>query len=178
MTLGRWKIAVAGAALTLVSLGGRLAAQGATITGHITSREANIPLVDARVIVIGGSVSANSGEDGKYTLRNVPVGRVDIQVLRVGYRSVKKSVEVTTAGTATADFALDVAVAQLEEVVTTATGQQRKVELGNALSTLGDVGKKVEEGPINNLTDLMVAKAPGVSVLPSPVLGGASRRSL
>jgi TonB-linked SusC/RagA family outer membrane protein len=173
MTLGRWKIAVAGAALTLVSLGGRLAAQGATITGHITSREANIPLVDARVIVIGGSVSANSGEDGKYTLRNVPVGRVDIQVLRVGYRSVKKSVEVTTAGTATADFALDVAVAQLEEVVTTATGQQRKVELGNALSTLGDVGKKVEEGPINNLTDLMVAKAPGVSVLPSPVLGGA-----
>src|SRR5580765_4561261 len=42
MTLGRWKIAVAGAALTLGSLGGRLAAQGATITGHITSREANI----------------------------------------------------------------------------------------------------------------------------------------
>ncbi len=43
-------------------------------------------------------MSANSGEDGKYTLRNVPVGRVDIQVLRVGYRSVKKSVEVTHGG--------------------------------------------------------------------------------
>ena len=53
---------------------------------------------------------------------------------------------VTAGATTTAaDFALGVAVAQLEEVVTTATGQQRKVELGNAISTLGDVGKRVEE---------------------------------
>ena len=173
MTLGRWKIAVAAAALALTSLGGRLAAQGATVTGHVTAREGGQPLVDARVIVIGGSVSANTGEDGKFTLRNVPLGNLQIQVLRVGYRSVKRTVEVTAGGTTTTDFALEVAVAQLEEVVTTATGQQRKVELGNALSTLGDVGTKVEQSAINNLTDLMVAKAPGVSVLPSPALGGA-----
>ena len=166
MTLGRWKLAVAGAALTLVSLGGRLAAQGATITGHITSREANAPLVDARVIIIGGSLSANSGEDGKYTLRNVPLGSVQLQVLRVGYRSVKRTVEVSAGGTTTSDFALDIAVAQLEEVVTTATGQQRKVELGNALATLGDVGKRVEESEISNTADMLTAKAPGVVVLP------------
>jgi len=173
MILGRWKIAVAGAALTLVSLGGRLAAQGATITGHVTAREANAPLVDARVIVIGGSISANSGEDGKYTLRNVPLGSVQIQVLRVGYRSVKRTVEVTAGGTTTSDFALDVAVAQLEEVVTTATGQQRKVELGNALATLGDVGRKVEESEISSPADMLTAKAPGVVVLPGSTLGGA-----
>ena len=145
MTLGRWKLAVAGAALALTSLGGRLAAQGATVTGHVTSRDGGQPLVDARIIVIGGTLSGNTGEDGKYTLRNVPLGSVQIQVLRVGYRSVKRTVEVTAGGTTTTDFALEVAVAQLEEVVTTATGQQRKVELGNALSTLGDVGTKVEQ---------------------------------
>ena len=39
MTLGRWKAALAGAALTLMSLGGRLAAQGATVTGHVTARD-------------------------------------------------------------------------------------------------------------------------------------------
>ena len=173
MTLGRWKIAVAGAALALTSLGGRLAAQGATVTGHITAREGGQPLVDARVIVIGGSVSANSGEDGKYTLHQVPLGSIQVQVLRVGYRSVKRTIEVTAGGTTTSDFSLDIAVAQLEEVVTTATGQQRKVELGNAISTLGDVGSKVEQTEVSNITDLMVAKAPGVSVLPSPTLGGA-----
>ncbi len=173
MTLGRWKLAVAGAALALTSLGGRLAAQGATVTGHVTSKDGGQPLVDARIIVIGGTLSGNTGEDGKYTLRNVPLGSLQIQVLRVGYRSVKRTVEVTAGGITTSDFALEVAVTQLEDVVTTATGQQRKVELGNSLSTLGDVGTKVEQSEISNFTDLMVAKAPGVSVLPSPVLGGA-----
>src|SRR5205085_11517017 len=66
-----------------------------------------------------------------------------------------------------------VAVAQLEEVVTTATGQQRRVELGNAVSTLGDVGKRVEQTKINTFADLLVAKSPGVVVLPGTTLGGA-----
>ncbi len=94
-------------------------------------------------------------------------------MLRVGYQSLRRSVTVTNGQTTTEDFSLGVAVAQLEEVVTTATGAQRKVGVGNAVSTLGDVGKRVDQSEISNITDLMVAKAPGVSILPSPVLGGA-----
>jgi outer membrane receptor for ferrienterochelin and colicin len=70
-------------------------------------------------------------------------------------------------------FQLSIAVAQLDEVVTTATGQQRRVELGNAVSTLGDVGKRVEQTEIHTIGDLMVAKAPGVIVLPAVMTGGA-----
>ena len=58
------------------------------------------------------------------------------------------------------------AVVQLQDVVTTATGEQRRVELGNTVSTLGDVGKRVETSPITNMSDLLVAKAPGVNILP------------
>jgi TonB-linked SusC/RagA family outer membrane protein len=64
-------------------------------------------------------------------------------------------------------------VVQLQEIVTTATGEQRRVEIGNAVSTLGDVNKKVETTPIKNLADLMVGKAPGVVVLPGAMTGGA-----
>jgi TonB-linked SusC/RagA family outer membrane protein len=173
MQLGRWRsFAAAGAALTLLAAAGRLHAQG-TITGKVISQAGGQPLPEARIIVIGGTASASTGEDGKFTLRNVAAGNVQLQVLRVGYQSQKKTVSVASATTTVADFALGVAVAQLEEVVTTATGQQRKVELGNAISTLGDVGKRVETSEISNVTDLMIAKSPGVSVLPSPVQGGA-----
>src|SRR6185437_13184612 len=103
------------------------------------------PLADARILVIGTSLSATTSDDGKFTVRNAPAGAVNLQVLRVGYQSQKQSVIVTAGQSTTADFVMTVAVAQLEEVVTTATGQARKVELGNAVSTLGDVGKKVEE---------------------------------
>ena len=51
-------------------------------------------------------------------------------MLRVGFQSQKQTITVAATGTTTADFTMKVAVAQLQEVVTTATGQQRKVELG------------------------------------------------
>src|SRR6185503_7868426 len=173
MNLGRWRIlAAAGAALTLLSAAGRLSAQG-TITGKVTAQGSAQPLAEARVLVIGTTIATTTGEDGKYTLRNIPAGTAQLQVLRVGYQSKKQAVAVTAGQPTTADFELSVAVAQLEEVVTTATGQQRKVELGNAVSTLGDVGKRVEETKINNVADLLTAKSPGVVVLPASTLGGA-----
>jgi TonB-linked SusC/RagA family outer membrane protein len=173
MNLGRWKIIAAfGAALTLLTAAGRVHAQG-TISGRVTAQGTNQPLADARVLAVGTSLSATTGEDGKFVIRNVPAGTVQLQVLRVGYQTMKRPLAVAGGGAATADFSMTVAVAQLEEVVTTATGEQRKVELGNAISNLGEVGKHVEETEISNVTDLLIAKSPGVSVLPSPVLGGA-----
>ena len=52
-----------------------------------------------------------------------------MQVLQVGYKSLKKTVTVTNGSTTEANFILAQAVVQLEEIVTTATGQQRRVEL-------------------------------------------------
>ena len=97
----------------------------------------------------------------------------DVQVLRVGYLPQKKQVTVAAGETRALDFELTAAVVQLQEVVTTATGQQRRTELGNAVSTLGDVSTKVEQAHVTNLTELMTAKSPGVIVLPQSSLGGA-----
>jgi TonB-linked SusC/RagA family outer membrane protein len=144
-------------------------AQG-TITGKVTN-EASAPLGDVRVLVIGTSVSAITGEDGKFTLHGVPNGSVDLQALRVGYQSQKKTVQVS--GASTADFVMKQAIVQLDEVVTTATGQQRKVELGNSIQTLGNVAKNVENTPVMSIQDLLVAKAPGVNVLQGSVVGAA-----
>src|SRR6185503_4637625 len=175
MNLARWRsIAAAGAALAmLTAFAGRTSAQGATITGHVTSQPSGQPVADARLLVIGTAVAATTGDDGKYTLRNLPAGAVQIQVLRVGFQSQKRAVSLTAGATLTEDFSLTQAVAQLGEIVVTATGQQRKIELGNAVATLGDVGKNVETLPIHQMQDLITGKTGGVSVLPSNVVGGA-----
>src|SRR5437868_11090343 len=119
MIRARWTCVVANTfALAVVFSAARpLAAQG-TITGRITS-EANQPIADARVLVIGSTLSAVTSEDGKFTLR-VPSGSIDLQALRVGYQSQKKSVTVSAGTTATADFVMKQAITQLDEVVTTA----------------------------------------------------------
>jgi TonB-linked SusC/RagA family outer membrane protein len=177
MKFGRWRLSAAlgsvGAALTLLTGAARHAGAQATVTGRVTAQGTGQPLAEARVLVIGSTLSATTGDDGKFTVRNVNAGPVQLQVLRVGFQSQKKTVSVGAGATVTIDFTLPVAVAQLEEVVTTATGQQRRVEIGNAVSTLGDVTKRVEEVPTHSLTDLMIGKTPGVTLLPGTELGGA-----
>lgn len=175
MNLARWRfIAAAGAALTLLTAAaGRLSAQGATITGRVTAAEGGQPIPDARILVIGTTIAGTTGGDGTYTLRNLPAGTAQLQVLRVGYQSIKRAVPVTAGQTVNSDFALTTAIAQLEQIVTTATGQQRKIEIGNAVATLGDVGKNVENMPVTEVQNLITGKTPGVSVLPGAVVGTA-----
>jgi TonB-linked SusC/RagA family outer membrane protein len=174
MRLRRWVLPITGgAACVLLALSARsLGAQG-TVTGRVTAKETSAPLGGVNVLVIGANISAVTGDDGNFILHNVGAGAVELQALRVGYRSLKQRVTVTDGQTTTANFELTAAVIQLQEIVTTATGPQRRVELGNAVSMLGDVGKRVEESQIANFSDLLVAKAPGVVVLPASTLGGA-----
>jgi TonB-linked SusC/RagA family outer membrane protein len=147
-------------------------AQQGTVTGRITAAGSSEPLADARVMVVNTSVSAIANTDGRYTLRGVPVGTAEIRVLRVGYAEQKKPITVTAGGNITLDFIMLPSVVQLQEIVATATGEQRKVEIGNAVSTI-DAAKRVEETPIHNMADLLVAKAPGVIVSPPNMTGAA-----
>src|SRR5581483_5524593 len=125
-------------------------AQRATITGRVTAAGTNAPLGDSRVMVVGTTVAATTGADGRYTLRNVPAGAISVRVIRVGYQEVKKPITVTAGQDATLDFEMSQAIVQLQEIVTTATGEQRRVEIGNAVTTLGNVAQKVETAPVTN----------------------------
>ncbi len=172
MRLERWKLFAAGAAALLCLAGTASTAQAqGTVAGRVIAAGTNEPLSGSRVMLVGTSLVTATGADGRYTLRNVPAGAAEVRVIRVGYQEQKKAVTVASGETATLDFVMAQAVVQLSEIVTTATGQQRRVELGNAVSTLGDVNQKVETTPVNNLADLMVAKAPGVIVLPGSMTG-------
>ena len=145
----RWALTLSVAGLSIFAAA-PLAAQGATVTGRITETGSGQPIQEARVIILGTSLFTTSGQDGKYTVRNVSPGTAEVRVIRVGYEEQKKS--VTVAGEI-GDARLR-AVAEhraAPEVVTTATGEQRRVELGNSVAKL-DAGKIAAETPILALT--------------------------
>jgi TonB-linked SusC/RagA family outer membrane protein len=154
-------IAFTFAALTAGSAHG----QG-TITGRVLAQGTNEPLPDARVLALGTNSSATSAQDGKYTLTNVRSGTVEVQVLRMGFTSVKKTVTVTAGQATTVDFELAVSVVRLQDVVSTATGQQRKVELGNQIVALSDVSARVQQTPITAMSELLVGKVASMVVVP------------
>jgi TonB-linked SusC/RagA family outer membrane protein len=153
-------------------VGTAASAQG-TVTGRVTAQGSNAPLSDARVLALGTNAAATTGQDGKYTMRGVRAGMIEIQALRVGYQPLKKTVSVTAGATVSVDFELGAAIVTLQDVVTTATGEQRKIELGNAVATLGDVSARVEQTSITNMSDLLVAKVSGMVVIPGAFTNGA-----
>ena len=148
-------------------------AQRATVTGKVTAQEGSVPLGNARVFVVGTSEATTTSADGQYKIQNAPVGQIEIRVIHVGYQEQKSPVRTTDGGTARLDFQMATTIIKLQEIVTTATGEQRKVELGNALATLGDISTKVEQAAVTNISDLLTAKAAGVFLNTNNVTGGA-----
>ena len=149
------------------------AAQG-TLTGTITAASGGAPLQEARVLVIGTSLFTITSPDGKFTLRRVPAGTAELRVIRVGYVEQKKSVRILDGQTATLNFELATSVVQLNEVVTTATGEQRRVELGNAVENVS-VSKLTEGSLVRNLSDVLAARVPGVMVQAGSQTGSGQR---
>lgn len=144
----------------------------ATVTGRVTAAANGQPIGDVRVYAVGTTAVASTGADGRYTLHVKP-GTIEVRATRIGFIEQKKTVTATAGTPATLDFAMEQSLVKLTEIVTTATGEQRKVELGNSVTSLGNIAEKVETAPVNNLADLMVAKAPGVQVLSGNMTGSA-----
>ena len=151
------------------------AAQAGSITGKVTDVDGGVGLEGARVLITGSNRIETSGREGQYTFREVAPGTYQLRVLRVGYRPDTGSVAVTGGAAATLDFAMKAAPVQLDEVVSTATGQQRKLEVANAVSTI-DVAKIAETAPITEFTNLISGRAAGVQVLKSSGTTGSGTR--
>jgi TonB-linked SusC/RagA family outer membrane protein len=151
-----------------------VAQQVTGVTGRITDLRTGQPVPSVQVQVPGTNLGQITSTDGRYTIRGVPAGEQRVRVLRVGYAEQVKTVTVTAGQIATLDFAVEPVSIQLAPVVTTATGEQRRVEVGNAISQV-DAAKVVETAPVANINDLLSTRAAGVQVLGSGATGTGAR---
>jgi TonB-linked SusC/RagA family outer membrane protein len=166
--LGR--VALCRIAIAVLLTPGMLDAQA--IAGRVRDATGG-PLVAASVTVEGTTLGAVAREDGTYRITGVQPGSHTVVARRVGYSPERRTVTVTS-GDVTVDFQLTAAPMSLEGIVTTATGQQRRVELGNTVAAI-DVAARTATAPIKSVGDLLTAQATGVQVLSSNTTGGAPR---
>jgi TonB-linked SusC/RagA family outer membrane protein len=166
------RLLVAGIALTLA--GARLAAQTGSATGAVTDSAAGSPIVGARVVLTGSQIGTMTGDNGRYTLRNVPLGTVVLEFSRIGFAPRKVTVTITAGNPVVVDAALTQATYSLDAVVTTATGLQRKVELANATTQIS-VSENLRELPVVNMGSLLSGRASGVNVVQTGATGTGSR---
>src|SRR6476620_5941213 len=152
------------------------AQQLGSIRGRVMVEGINRPLGAVQVSVVGTQIGAQTNDDGQYRLNNVPPGPRTVRVQRIGFTAVTSPVTVTAGETATLDFTVREAPVSLEQVVVTATGDVRRKEISNSMSTIS--GQQVENAPVANPQQLLAAQTPGVTVLSNsgqPGAGGVIR---
>ncbi|MEP7347960.1 MAG: carboxypeptidase regulatory-like domain-containing protein, partial [Gemmatimonadaceae bacterium] len=111
-------------------------AQSGSVAVRVTETNGGRPVDQAQVLIIGTTLGGVTNSDGRFIIRGIPVGNQTVRVLRVGFSEVKRPVAITAGQQATMDVTLDAVAVSLAPVVTTATGDQRRVEIGNAVSAI------------------------------------------
>lgn len=92
---------------------------GQTLKGKVTDQATREPLIGATIVVEGAdpAVSATTDEAGNFTLKELPVGRVTLQVSYIGYekRSIPE-VMITSGKEVVLDITLKESVTQMKGV--------------------------------------------------------------
>ncbi len=145
------------------------------IAGKVTDSASGHSIVGATVSVSNLKLSTVTDNDGLFRFRDVPVGEQIVSVKYFGFRSGSRMVTVVKEKVAVVQFQLVPTATQLSGVVTTVTGQQRKVEIGNDITTL-DVPEIMKQAPITSVTDLLEARVPGLTVMRTSGVPGAPSR--
>lgn len=149
--------------------------QFGVISGRITDSATGKGLPGVTLKVGGETIHAVTSETGNYRLRNVPVGVHTIEVRGVGYRSVTRAVTIEASQQVILNIQLRAAVTTLNEVVTSVTGTQRKIEIGNDVTSI-NADSVMKMAPITSVTDLLEGRVPGLTVTRSSGVPGAPSR--
>lgn len=152
-----------------------LGQQTGTITGRVTDKVTNTPLVNVQVTLGGTTRGALTDREGKYEIRGAPAGAIDVHARLIGYAVATQSVTVSAGASATADFALSTAAVTLDQIVATPTGQEAAREATTALHRVDARQINTQAAP-TDMTDLLNARLPGVNVMQSGGTSGTGTR--
>src|SRR6267143_5529347 len=141
------------ASLCLVSQ--PLSAQGGgtgTVHGQVTDSVTKQGLPSATISVVGKQRVTQTGQDGRYTLNDVPAGTAIVRVTLIGYAPKQQTVTVTAGGTAEAPFGLAPQASLLEPVVVTGYGSQRREAITGSVPSVN--ASQANVGVTTNVTQM------------------------
>ena len=141
------------------------------IVGSVVNAGSGEPVTQAQITVIGTEVTAVTDLDGRYLLRNVPAGTVEITIRGIGFTPKRVTgVAVTPEETTTLNVSLDRVVVSLDAItVTAAAAESRSAEAmldvrRNSEAVLEAIGSlQIKQIPASDAADV-AQRMTGVTV--------------
>lgn len=154
------------------------AAATGVIQGHVIDKSTKEPLAQAVISLQPTKNGTQTNVRGAYQITGLPPGDYIVTVRILGYQTLVRNVTIGASVNLTEDFALVSVASRLTEVVTTATGKQRRLEVGNDIVKI-DPAEIMERAPARSVTDVLrFAQIPGVNVISASGEPGAPTKIL
>lgn len=176
----RWKIRTI-LALTLMAtsvstlVGQQPAGAGGTVTGQVVATQSKAPLYGAQVFILGTTFRGAANAEGRYVLRNVPVGLQTVRIQLLGFTPLEQQVTVTAGGTVTLNATLKDIPYAIAPVVTTALGIAREEKsLGYATTSISAAA--LEKIPETTMMQALAGQSAGVAITSGSGRPGAGAR--
>lgn len=140
------------------------------VTGFVYD-ENKTPLPGVAVAVRNTVIGTTTDVDGKYTIKNLPVGVATLEFSFIGYKRITKSVDITANGTATLVVDMQPEASELDEIVVVGYGVQRRREITGSIVSLST--KDITDMPAPSFENAIQGKAAGVQVITGSGLAGS-----
>lgn len=139
------------------------------VTGTVTDAGTGEPLPGVNVVVKGTTTGTSTDSEGNYEL-NAPSLQDTLVFSFIGYQTQ----EVPINGRTEVNVALQPQAILGDEIVVTGTvGDTRRRALGNSVSQV-DINEKLTQVSGTDITDLLQASSPGLTIIPGSGTAGSS----
>ena len=138
--------------------------QAFPVFGVVKDSVTNQRLPGVMVSVKGTALTVRTNNLGYFLFWKVPPGLQVVMVRHPGFAVEQHEVMVMPGKELRVNFSLQKNVSRLQEMVITATGRQRRLELGSDITVL-NADSIVATQPITSVTDLLEGRVPGLVVL-------------
>lgn len=146
-------------------------ASAQTIKGVIND-EFGTPMPGVTVRIDGTTKGDATNLDGKYEIKNAPVGQVKLIISFIGYKTMEETVQVPAGGTVELNKDMELDQATLDEYVVVGYGVQREREVTGAISKVD--AKEITDIPAPSFEAALQGKAAGVQVTQGSGLAGSA----
>lgn len=135
-----------------------------SLSGRVVDSATKEGLSGVTITLAGSPISVRTDVKGVFVIRDLKMGEHTLIFRALGYNTSKKTVLIEKALPVSLQITLAASVNSLTEIVTTATGAQRRVEVAHDIAKI-DADAVMQRSPVRSVTDLLeAAQVPGLLI--------------
>lgn len=141
-------------------------AQTGTLTGTVSDQATGETLAGATVLITELERGAPTDIDGEYRIENIPVGTYNVRYSFVGYRTIRRTIEIQ-AGENVINIEMELDATGLEEVVVSGIASRTSRSISQVAVSKVDAEQVTETNSFQSIDQLLTGKAAGITVQPA-----------